>query len=148
MSPIDGQALAERSAQALFASDRASQSLGMRIVAIAPHACSVTMTVRSDMTNGHAICHGGLIFSLADSAFAVACNSGGEPTVAATGSIDFLKSAREGDQLTASARVLWRGGRRGLYEVTITNQEGALVAFFRGHSHRIDGSQTRTRGDE
>ena len=130
------QALAERSAQALFAPDRASQSLGMRIVAIAPRACTVAMTVRGDMTNGHAICHGGLIFTLADSAFAFACNSAGEPTVAASGSIDFLSPAREGDELTATARELWRGGRSGIYDVIVTNQAGATIALFRGRSHR------------
>ncbi|MBS0393213.1 MAG: hydroxyphenylacetyl-CoA thioesterase PaaI [Proteobacteria bacterium] len=109
----------------------------MRIVAIAPNACSVTMTVRADMTNGHGICHGGLIFTLADSAFAFACNSAGRPAVAATGSIDFLAPAREGDVLTASAHELWSGGRSGLYEVTIVNQHGARIALFRGRSHRL-----------
>jgi acyl-CoA thioesterase len=140
----DEQALAERSAQALFAPDRASQALGMRIVAIAPRKCTVTMSVRADMTNGHAICHGGLIFTLADSAFAFACNSGGEPTVAASGSIDFLGPAREGDQLTAVARELWRGGRSGIYEVTVTNQTGATIALFRGRSHRVTLRQPAT----
>lgn len=133
----DPRALAERSAAALYATDRASQALGMRIVAIAPQAASVTMTVRDDMTNGHAICHGGLIFALADSAFAFACNSGGEPTVAASGSIDFLAAARAGDELTAAVRALWRGGRSGVYEGVVTNQHGTRIALFRGRSHRL-----------
>lgn len=136
-SPADRQALAERAAKALYDPDRASQALGMRITAIAPQCCTVTMTVRADMTNGHAICHGGLIFTLADSAFAFACNSEGEATVAATASIDFLAAARAGDVLTASARELWRGGRSGIYEVAVTNQAGATIALFRGRSHRI-----------
>lgn len=147
MSCTDRQALAERSAAALFAQDRASQLLGMRVTAIAPHACTITMEVRGDMTNGHSICHGGLIFALADTAFALACNSGGKATVAAAGGIDFLQSAREGDRLTASARELWRGGRSGLYEVNVTNQAGALIALFRGRSHHSDGVEARTQGE-
>lgn len=136
-SATDRQLLAERAAKALYDPDRASQGLGMRIASIAPLACNVTMKVRADMTNGHAICHGGIIFTLADSAFAFACNSEGVATVAASGTIDFLAAAREGDELTASARELWRGGRSGIYEVTVTNQTGATIALFRGRSHRI-----------
>ena len=141
----DRQLLAERAAQALYAPDRASQSLGMRILAIAPLDCTVTMTVRADMTNGHAICHGGIIFTLADSAFAFACNSEGEATVAASASIDFLAAAREGDELTARARELWRGGRSGIYEVTVRNQAGATIALFRGRSHRIGSRPSNTQ---
>ena len=139
----DRQALAERSAEALYGTDRASHALGMRIVAIAPQAASVTMAVRSDMCNGHGICHGGLIFALADSAFAFACNSGGEATVAASCNIDFLEAVREGDQLTAAVRELWRGGRSGIYEGVVTNQDGARVALFRGRSHRIGERSAR-----
>ena len=139
----DPQALAERSAQALYAPDRASQALGMRIVAIAPQAASVTMTVRPDMCYGHGICHGGLIFALADSAFAYACNSGGEATVAASCTIDFLAAARERDELTAAVRELWRGGRSGIYEGLVTNQDGARIALFRGRSHRIGERRAR-----
>jgi acyl-CoA thioesterase len=144
-SPAELQALAERSAKTLYDPDRASQALGMRITAIAPQRCTVTMPVRADMTNGHAICHGGIIFTLADSAFAFACNSGGEATVAATGSIDFLAAAHEGDTLTASAHELWRGGRSGIYEVQITNQAGATIALFRGRSHRLGGRSSKSQ---
>ena len=140
----DLQALAKRSAAALFADDRASQALGMRIVAIAAQAASVTMTVRPDMCNGHGICHGGFIFALADSAFAFACNSGGEQTVAASCHIDFLEAAREHDELTAAVRELWRGGRSGIYEGRVTNQAGARIALFRGRSHRL--GERRARG--
>lgn len=133
----DGQALAERSVASLYATDHASQAFGMRIASVAPGECSVTMTVRKDMTNGHGTCHGGMLFTLADSAFAFACNSSGVATVAASASIDFLAAAREGDVLTARARALWHGGRSGIYEITITNQNGAQVALFRGRSHRI-----------
>ncbi len=141
----DLQALAERSAKALYDPDRASQALGMRITSIAPQRCTVSMTVRADMTNGHAICHGGIIFTLADSAFAFACNSEGEATVAATGSIDFLAAAREGDTLVAAAHERWRGGRSGIYEVTITNQVGATIALFRGRSHRVGNRSSTTQ---
>ena len=131
------QALARRTADALYAQDRASQALGMSIVRVVPGEADVTMTVRPDMTNGHRICHGGLIFALADSAFAFACNSYGDVAVAAAASIDFLAAVREGDTLTASARELWRGGRSGLYEIAVVNQRGETVALFRGRSQRV-----------
>jgi acyl-CoA thioesterase len=133
------QATAERAAAALFDGDRASQMLGMRIAAMAPGEARVTMMVRADMVNGHRLCHGGLIFALADSAFAFACNSYGDSTLAAAASIDFLAPAREGDALTAHARELWRAGRSGLYEITVSNQHGEPIALFRGRSHRTDG---------
>jgi acyl-CoA thioesterase len=133
------QRTAEGVAQALYGQDRASQSLGMVITRIAPGEAELTMQVRADMTNGHHICHGGLVFSLADSAFAFACNSHGDSTVAASASIDFLAPAREGDTLTATARELWRGGRSGLYEVVVANQRGEPVALFRGRSQRVAG---------
>ena len=142
----DSQSIAERAVKALYDPDRASQSLGMRITLVAPQACTVTMTVRPDMTNGHGICHGGLIFTLADSAFAFACNSDGEPTVAATGSIDFLAPARAGDELIAQAREVWRGGRSGIYEVIVSNQAGTPIAHFRGRSHRIGERSSEARG--
>jgi acyl-CoA thioesterase len=91
------------------------------------------------MLNGHGTCHGGMLFTLADSAFALACNSYGDTTVAASGSIDFLLPAHEGDELTAVARELWRTKRNGIYEVQICNQSGAVVALFRGRSQRIEG---------
>jgi acyl-CoA thioesterase len=133
------QSTAERAAAALYEGDRASQALGMRIETVAPGEVRVAMTVRADMLNGHRLCHGGLIFALADSAFAFACNSHGDNTLAAAASIDFLAPAREGDALTASAKELWRAGRSGLYEITITNQRGERIALFRGRSHRIEG---------
>jgi len=144
-SANDRQVLAERAAKALFDPDRTSQGLGMRIISIAPLTCTVAMKVRADMTNGHAICHGGVVFTLADSAFAFACNSEGEATVAASASIDFLASAREGDELTATARELWRGGRSGIYEVTVTNQTGATIALFRGRSHRLGNRPSKAQ---
>ena len=133
------QALAEKVAQAMYASDKASQSHGIRIAEVRPGYARLTMSVRGDMVNGHRICHGGMVFTLADSAFAFACNSHNESTVAAAASIDFLAAAHEGDELTAEAKELWRTRRNGIYEITVTNQKGARIAFFRGRSYRIEG---------
>ena len=133
------QQRAERAAGALYARDRASQALGMRLTAVRPGWARVTMRVRGDMVNGHQVCHGGLLFALADSAFAFACNSHNESTVAAAASIDFLAGAREGDELTAEASELWRTRRNGIYEISIHNQRGERIALFRGRSYRIDG---------
>jgi acyl-CoA thioesterase len=133
------QGRAERAVAALFGRDRASQALGMRISGAGPGWARLVMTVRPDMLNGHQVCHGGLVFALADSAFAFACNSHNESTVAAAAAIDFLASARAGDELTAEARELWRTKRNGIYEITVLNQRGERVALFRGRSYRIEG---------
>jgi len=133
------QQRAERAAGALYERDRASQALGMHLAAVRPGWARVTMRVRGDMVNGHQVCHGGLLFALADSAFAFACNSHNESTVAAAASIDFLAGAREGDELTAEASELWRTRRNGIYEISIHNQRGERIALFRGRSYRIDG---------
>ncbi|HYB33533.1 MAG TPA: hydroxyphenylacetyl-CoA thioesterase PaaI [Steroidobacteraceae bacterium] len=133
------QQRAERAAGALFDRDRASQALGMRIVAVGPGRAQVSMQVRADMLNGHGLCHGGIVFALGDSAFAFACNSHNDSTVAAAASIDFLASAREGDELMAEARELWRTGRNGLYEIVVSNQRGERIALLRGRSYRIRG---------
>ena len=139
-APADAQRLAERAAEALLRNDAASRMLGMQLTDVKPGYARLTMLVRSDMVNGHRICHGGLIFSLADSAFAVSCNSYNESTVAAACSIDFLAPAIEGDELAAEATELWRSGRSGIYEITVRNQRGERVALFRGRSHRISGT--------
>ncbi|HEV7443029.1 MAG TPA: hydroxyphenylacetyl-CoA thioesterase PaaI [Steroidobacteraceae bacterium] len=136
----DAQLVAERAAEALFGRDMASRMLGIRVLGVKPGHARLAMTVRPDMVNGHRICHGGLIFTLADSAFAASCNSYGESTVAAAASIDFLAPAFEGDELSAEANELWRSGRSGLYEITVTNQSGERIALFRGRSHRIGSS--------
>src|SRR5262245_66447589 len=130
--PTAAQQRAQRAAAALFERDRASQALGMRLDAVRPGWARVVMLVRADMVNGHGVCHGGLVFALGDSAFAFACNSHNESTVAAAASIDFLAAAREGDELTAEASELWRTRRNGIYEITICNQRGERVALFRG----------------
>jgi acyl-CoA thioesterase len=133
------QQRAERAAAALFERDGASQALGMRLAGVRPGWARVVMRVRADMVNGHGVCHGGLVFALADSAFAFACNSYNESTVAAAATIDFLAGAREGDELTAEAGELWRTRRNGIYEISVCNQRGERIALFRGRSYRIDG---------
>jgi acyl-CoA thioesterase len=135
----DAAQRAERAVAALFARDQASQALAMRITAVGPGWAHVVMRVRPDMVNGHGVCHGGLVFALADSAFAFACNSHNEATVAAAASIDYLAAALEGDELTAEASELWRTRRNGLYEIIVSNQRGERIALFRGRSYRIDG---------
>lgn len=137
------QRLAERAATALYERDRASQAFGMRLVEVGPGRARVVMTVRADMVNGHDVCHGGVVFALADSAFAFACNSYNDNTVAAAATIDFLAAARIGDELTAEAAELWRTRRNGIYEISVRNQRGERVALFRGRSYRIDGEITK-----
>lgn len=135
----DPQAVAEASAAAMYAQDRASQALGMQVLDIRPGYARLAMSVREDMVNGHKICHGGLIFTLADSAFAFACNTYDLVTVASSGSIEFLLPARLGDELTAIAEERSRSKRTGVYDVAVRNQRGECVAMFRGRSHEIGG---------
>jgi acyl-CoA thioesterase len=138
-TPQEAQALAERVAAGMYARDSASKAMGMQISAIGPGYAELTMTVRADMLNGHAICHGGFIFTLADSSFAYACNSYNLMTVASGCAIDFVAPAREGDMLAAMARERSVSGRTGVYDIEVTNQRGETVAYFRGKSYRIRG---------
>ena len=139
LSPAEAQALADATAEAMFSRDRAAQALGIKIVRVQPGASLLTMTVRSDMVNGHHICHGGMIFSLADTAFAYACNSYNLNTVASACHIDFLAPAREGDVLEATATERSASGRTGVYDIEVKVQGGKQVALFRGKSYRIKG---------
>jgi len=139
LAPAEARDLAERVAAAMYARDTASKALGMTIVGVNAGQAELTMRVRADMLNGHAICHGGLIFTLADSAFAFACNSYNFNTVASGCGIDFLAPAREGDVLTARAHERALAGRTGVYDVEVANQRGEIVALFRGKSYRIKG---------
>lgn len=133
------QRIAERAVEALWRSDAASQGMGMKIESCAPGRAAVTMRIRPDMVNGHGICHGGIVFALADSAFAFACNSHGHNTVAAGAAIEFLAPAREGDVLRAVAGERWRRGKAGIYEIEVRNQRDEVIALFRGRSHQIAG---------
>jgi acyl-CoA thioesterase len=135
----DEQQIAEQVAAAMFARDAASRSLGMEVREVRPGYARLTLIVRPDMLNGHTICHGGVVFSLADSAFAFACNSRNQSTVASGCSIDFLAPAKAADELTAEAVERTLLGRIGIYDVTVTNQEGRTIALFRGRSYRVTG---------
>ncbi|MET7394388.1 hydroxyphenylacetyl-CoA thioesterase PaaI [Dactylosporangium sp. NPDC005572] len=134
---MDPAARAQASAEAMYAADVASRSLGITVSAVGPGRATATMTVRPDMLNGHAIGHGGFVFLLADTAFAFACNSYGTPTVAAGADVEFLEPVREGDVLTAVAVERVRRGRAGVYDVTVTRPDGTVVAEFRGRSRAI-----------
>jgi acyl-CoA thioesterase len=138
----DPQSVAEASARAMYGQDRASQALGMRVLEVRPGYARLAMRVREDMVNGHQLCHGGLIFTLADSAFAFACNTYDLVTVASAATVEFLLSARLGDELTAIAEERSRSKRTGIYDVTVNNQRGECVALFRGRSHQLGGSVT------
>ena len=123
----------------MYASDRASQALGMKIVALGVGTATLEMPVRDDMLNGHAICHGGFITTLADSAFAFACNSRNQLTVAAGLTVDFLQQVERGEVLTAVAVEVSRSGRTGVYDMVVTNRAGERVALVRGRSATLTG---------
>ena len=133
------QQVAEATRDAMLRGDRATPMLGMRVDAVAPGRATLSMVVREDMLNGHAICHGGLIATLADSAFAFACNAYNELTVASGFDLNLVAAARLGDTLVASAVELNRAGRTGVYDVTVHNQRGDVVAVFRGRSYTMKG---------
>ena len=136
------QEIAERVGRDMFAVDPASQGLGMKVEAMGPGLARMSMRVRAEMLNGFQICHGGFITTLADSTFAFACNSYNELTVAAGIVVDFLAPARLDDVLTAEAREVSRAGRTGVYDVSVRNQRGELVAVLRGRSHSIRDRST------
>ena len=138
------QQTAEAVRDGMFANDRASRGLGMEVLAVAPGRATLAMTVREDMLNGHDICHGGLIATLADSAFAYACNSYDELTVASGFAADFVAPARLGDVLTARCAEVSRAGRTGVYDAEVTNQRDERVALFRGRSYTIKGKPAVT----
>jgi acyl-CoA thioesterase len=125
--------------EGMFRNDRASKLLGMQIVDVNPGSATLVMTIRDDMLNGHDICHGGLITTLADSAFAFACNSYNELTVASGFSVDLLAPGRLNDVLTARCTEVSKAGRTGVYDAVITNQRGERVAVFRGRSYTMKG---------
>lgn len=137
MNEADTLALAKRCADRMYADDLASQRLGIEVEVPAAGAVVATMTVRDDMVNGHDICHGGYIFTLADTAFAFACNAYDRVSVAASATIEFIAPARVGDLLRAEARELHRGGRSGIYDVTVSGPQG-VVAVFRGRSAALN----------
>lgn len=140
MSELEAEKLAIRCSEAMHKDDNAAQMLGMEIIVSTPRYAEVRMAIRPDMLNGHGFCHGGIIFALADTAFAHACNNQNKLTVGSGCTIDYLIPVRRNDILTAVASERSRSGRTGLYDVEVRNQEGQSVALFRGRSHQVKGS--------
>ena len=136
MSPDE---LARACADSMWATDSASQALGMEIVEVAAGRAVLSMRIREDMTNGQRICHGGYMFTLADSAFAFACNGYNQFTVAAHCSISFLSAVKEGELLTATAEERQKSTRSGIYDITVRREDGSAVAEFRGSSRTVKG---------
>lgn len=136
---MDAAALARACADAMWKEDAATQSLGMQLISIGPGQAVITMTVTASMVNGHKLCHGGYIFTLADSAFAFSCNTYNQRTVAQHCAVTFVSSAKLGDKLVARAVERQRSGRSGIYDVTVSREEGNVIAEFRGHSRTIEG---------
>lgn len=138
---MNAEDLAQRVGQVMFAADVASKdTMGMVLVCCEPGRALMRMEVRESHLNGHKICHGGFIFTLADSTFAFACNSHNHVTVAAGCSIEFLKPGLLGDVLTCEGIEQMRQGRHGIYDMRVTNQRGEVVAMFRGKSAQIQGT--------
>ena len=140
MSDMTPQQCAEYVRDGLLKKDRATHSLGIAVLSIGPGHATLSMQIREDMLNGHATCHGGFMATLADSAFAFACNSYNELTVASGFNIDFLAPGRLDDCLTEQCVEVSRVGRTGIYDTAVTNQRGERVAFFRGRSHTVKGT--------
>ena len=136
-TPAEALQLAQDAAKAMWSRDHAAQALGMAIAEVTPGTSRLTMPVRQDMVNGHAICHGGMIFTLADTTFAYACNSHNQVTVASSCMIDFLSPGQIGDLLTAEATEQHLRGRFGVYDIRVSNQKGELIALFRGKSAQL-----------
>lgn len=139
MAQMTPEALARAVAEAMYARDPAVRAFGIRIDEVGPGYAHLSMPVRDDMLNGHGLCHGGLIFTLADSAFAYACNSRNQNTVASGCTIDYLAPGQPGDVLVAVAVEQSLAGRTGVYDITVSNQDGKRLALFRGRSASIKG---------
>jgi acyl-CoA thioesterase len=133
------QQVAEATRDAMLKGDRVTAKLGMQVLAVGPGSATLCMAVREDMLNGHDICHGGLITTLADSAFAFACNAYNELSVASGFDVNLVAAAQRGDVLTAVAVEVSKAGRTGVYDVHVSNQRGEAVAVFRGRSYTVKG---------
>ncbi len=138
-APAAAQATAERVREQMLANDTVLRTLGITVDAIGPGRACASMTVRADMLNGFAICHGGLVATLADTAFAYACNAYDELTVASGFAVELLAPSHEGDVLTAEASELSKSGRTGVYDIEVRNQRGQRIAAFRGRSYTMKG---------
>jgi len=135
----DNDDFAKTVAVGMYAIDNAARAWGVTIEEIRPHYARAAMTVRDDMLNSHGVCHGGMIFALADTAFAYASNSENRATLAVSCTISFASSALAGAELTAVAQVQSRGGRTGICDVTVTDDKGNVIALFRGNSYQVRG---------
>jgi acyl-CoA thioesterase len=140
VTPVSQQQLAELVGDAMFRDDHCARAHGIVLEEIGPGRARMSMAVRADMANSHGICHGGMMFTLADACFAYACNSYNHAAVAAGCDIVFPNPAKLGDTLTAVAEEKHLKGRSGVYDVTVTTQDGTVVALFRGHCRRIQGA--------
>lgn len=136
----DETEIARLSADVMWADDHASQGMGMEVLEVGPGHARLALTVAERMLNGHGTCHGGVIFSLADSTFAFACNSHGFPSVAQHCTITYVSPGRLGMRLTAEARERHLGDRSGIYDVTVRDETNTVIAEFRGHSRTLPGS--------
>ncbi|HMM55727.1 MAG TPA: hydroxyphenylacetyl-CoA thioesterase PaaI [Candidatus Desulfobacillus sp.] len=140
MAELTPQQVAERCAAALWPGDRAAQAMGIELLEVGPGTARLRMMVREDMVNCHGSCHGGYVFAVADTAFAYACNTYNQRTVAAGADINFLAPAQLGDTLTAHGRVRQQGRRSGCYDIEVVNQHDKTVALFRGRAARVAGA--------
>ena len=142
LSPQQAHQLAQDAAQAMWSRDQVARAMGMTLDEVMPGYARLSMVIRQDMVNGHAICHGGMVFTLADTAFAYSCNSYNLNTVASACHIDFLAPSHLGATLVAEALERAQGGRTGVYDVTVRTGDGKMIALFRGKSARIKGEVT------
>ncbi|MEX3009089.1 hydroxyphenylacetyl-CoA thioesterase PaaI [Hoeflea sp. TYP-13] len=140
VSDMSADELAQACAQSMWANDSASQHMGMKLEAVTAGTATLSMVVKDFMTNGHDICHGGFVFTLADSAFAFACNGYNQNAVAQHCAVSFLLPVKSGETLTAVAREINRSGRSGIYDIRVTRDDGETVAEFRGHSRTVKGT--------
>lgn len=138
---MNPQEVAEKVRDGMFANDTVAQFFGMQFIDVAPGYVKMSMKIRPEMLNGFKICHGGMVTTLADTAFAYACNSANEQTVASGLSMDFIAPSFENEILVAEAKEVSQAGRTGVYDITVTKSTGELIAVMRGKSYRIKGKQ-------
>lgn len=148
LANLTPQQLAEACADAMYSRDKATRALNMKIEHVAPGEATLSMTVTEQMIQGHDSCHGGYIFTLADSTFAFSCNTYNTVTVAQGCTIDYIAPGKLGDRLTAHGKEQSRGKRTGVYDIRIENQRGELVALFRGKSYQVRGTVIEAPSDE
>ncbi len=140
MTELSAQEIAERSAASMQARDKTTPAMGITLESIGPGSATMSMVVREDQLNGHGICHGGIIFTLADSAFAYACNSYNQTALAQHNVISYISPGQPGERLTATASEVSKTGRNGIYDVRVTGEDGRSIAEFRGFSRVIKGT--------